>query len=163
MSQENVEVARRAYAAMNERDKAAGEEIVAPDVEVRATGRLPDADIVIRGREAVRSWWAALLRRSTSDLKWMSLQRAATQILEDGFRESQGDQFFPTGVWLSDSSDVNDRAMRRHRGEAMLAVDVPDDLAQRFLAADFPGRWREFCIPAEIVNRLPTKRVPAAR
>jgi hypothetical protein len=55
------------------------------------------------------------------------------------------------------------RAMRRHGSDAMLAVDVPDDLAQRFLAADFPARWLEFCIPAEIVNRLPTKLVPGGR
>jgi hypothetical protein len=44
----------------------------------------------------------------------------------------------------------------------MLVVDVPDDVAHRFLVADFPGRWREFCIPAEVVNRLP-RRLLASR
>jgi hypothetical protein len=69
---------------------------------------------------------------------------------------------FPAGVWLSDSSNVRHRAMRGHREGGMLVVDVPDDVAHRFLVADFPGRWREFCIPAEVVNRLP-RRLLASR
>jgi len=90
-------------------------------------------------------------------------QSAAAQIVADGFRDSPGDSFFPAGVWLSDSSDIRDRAMRGHSEGAMLMIDVPEDLAQRFLIANFPGRWREFCIPAEVVNRLPIGPVSPAR
>jgi ketosteroid isomerase-like protein len=61
MSQENVELVRRAYVAVNERDQATLEEIIAHDIELRATGRLPDAGTVIRGREAVKDWWTELL------------------------------------------------------------------------------------------------------
>jgi hypothetical protein len=49
--------------------------------------------------------------------------------------------------------------MRRRGDSVMLVVDVPDDVAERFLSAEFPGQWREFCVPAEIVNRLPVRRL----
>ena len=52
--------------------------------------------------------------------------------------------------------------MRRHRDGEMIVVDVPDDVAHRFLVADFPGGWREFCIPAEVVNRLRRRLVSAS-
>jgi ketosteroid isomerase-like protein len=61
MSQENVELVRRAYVAVNERDHATLEEIIAHDVELRATGRLPDTGTVIRGRAAVKDWWGELV------------------------------------------------------------------------------------------------------
>jgi hypothetical protein len=77
------------------------------------------------------------------------------QILAEGFRDSPGDSLFPAGVWLSDSSDERHRAMRRHRDGETLVAEVPDDVADRFQIGDMAGRWREFCIPAEIVNRSP--------
>lgn len=40
-----------------------------------------------------------------------------------------------------------------------VTVEIPDDDARRFIVPYSPGevmgRWREFCIPAEIVNRYP--------
>jgi hypothetical protein len=40
-----------------------------------------------------------------------------------------------------------------------VAVEIPDELAARFLIAGSPsevtGRGREFCLPAEVANRLP--------
>jgi hypothetical protein len=79
----------------------------------------------------------------------------AARILAEGFCDSAGDSLFPSGVWLSDSLDPLERAMGRHRDGEMLVVDVPDEVARQFQIADFPGRWHEFCIPAEVVNRLP--------
>jgi hypothetical protein len=70
---------------------------------------------------------------------------------------SGGDTFLPGGVWLSSSPDVRHRAMPRFGRAVMLAVDVPDDIAERYVAADFPMGWREFCIPAEIINAMPVK------
>ena len=60
MSQENVELVRRAFAAINQGVEVA-DEIMAPDVELRASGRLPDAGIAAHGREAVKSWWRQLV------------------------------------------------------------------------------------------------------
>ena len=60
MSQQNVELVRRAYAALNERDEATANEITAPDVEVRAIGRLPDV-AVIHGRDDLNAWWQELV------------------------------------------------------------------------------------------------------
>jgi hypothetical protein len=68
---------------------------------------------------------------------YLTTEDTASQILADGFRNSLGDSFFPAGVWLSDSSDLRHRAMY-HVGGAMLVVDVPDDVAERFLSAEFP-------------------------
>ncbi len=59
MSQENVEVVRRGYEAFARGGVDAGLAIVHPEIEVRATGRLPGVG-VIRGHEAVRGWWAEL-------------------------------------------------------------------------------------------------------
>jgi hypothetical protein len=53
--------------------------------------------------------------------------------------------------------------MRGRSTGVMLVVDVPEDVAQRFLVADFPGRWREFCIPADVVNCLPVEPASPAR
>jgi hypothetical protein len=81
----------------------------------------------------------------------------AAQILADGFRDSKGDAFFPAGVWLSDSADDRHRAMHKPSEGELVAVEVPEDVASRFRIASFP-RWREFCIPAEIVNRYPVAK-----
>jgi hypothetical protein len=80
------------------------------------------------------------------------------QILAEGFRDSSGDSLFPAGVWLSDSADIQHRAMHKHPEGEMVVVEAPDEIARRFQTAYFPGRWREFCVPAEIVNRWPVKR-----
>ena len=64
MSQENVELVRRVFAAINqgvEATRRMADEIMAPDVELRASGRLPDAGIAASGREALRSWWRQLV------------------------------------------------------------------------------------------------------
>jgi hypothetical protein len=81
-------------------------------------------------------------------------------ILRDGFRDSDPiapSPDFPSGlhgVWLSDSATAT--AATGGSGHR-LVVDVPDDIASRYVVPCSPGevlgRWREFCIPAEIVNR----------
>ena len=55
-----VEVARRSLRGAQRNRHGRAEEITSPDVELRATGRLPHAGIVIRGREDAKSWWTEL-------------------------------------------------------------------------------------------------------
>jgi ketosteroid isomerase-like protein len=52
MSQENVEILRRWYAAANHRDADAGIELIDPDIELRTAGIFPDMDSAYQGREA---------------------------------------------------------------------------------------------------------------
>jgi ketosteroid isomerase-like protein len=64
MSQENVEVVRRGFEALD-REGVAGlfgviDEVADPEVEVRAVGRLPDVGNVVRGPDAVKTWLAGL-------------------------------------------------------------------------------------------------------
>jgi ketosteroid isomerase-like protein len=65
MSQENVEVVRRAFEGFNREglaafDQAVGE-IFDPEVEMRALGRLPDTKQALRGHAALREYFAGLL------------------------------------------------------------------------------------------------------
>ena len=80
----------------------------------------------------------------------------ADTIRRAGFRDSDP---IPSlgihgGVWLS---DVPTTEATTHPATELIAVDIPDDLATRHLVAGSPGetlgRWREFCIPAKLVNR----------
>jgi hypothetical protein len=84
---------------------------------------------------------------------------AADRIVVEGFKDSPGDAFLPAGVWLSDSAHLGRRAMRRKQeDDVMLAVEVPDEVAATSLAAEFPGGWREFCVPAQVLNLYPVHR-----
>ena len=92
-------------------------------------------------------------------------QESATQIIADGFLDSPPSPALGwwAGVWFSDSPDAEQRGMARPTRAAgvMLVVEVPDDVVDRFLIAEFPRRWREFCIPASVANAWPRERVPA--
>jgi ketosteroid isomerase-like protein len=54
MSQENVEVVRRAYAAFNRGDLDAVVANVAPDAEYVTSGAIPGSGSVYRGREGLK-------------------------------------------------------------------------------------------------------------
>ena len=62
MSQENIDWARRAYAAFNRGDVAGGVEDFAPEFEWVATGVVPGVEGVYRGpgeyRQFLESWWS---------------------------------------------------------------------------------------------------------
>jgi limonene-1,2-epoxide hydrolase len=55
MSQENVEVVRRAYEATNQGDYDRVESLIHPNIEFHTFGRSPEAG-VYRGKEAVREY-----------------------------------------------------------------------------------------------------------
>jgi ketosteroid isomerase-like protein len=63
MSQENVELVRRAYEGLNRRldaTLAVIDEVVAPEIEWRAVGRLPDTRGGVRGPEALKGYFEQL-------------------------------------------------------------------------------------------------------
>jgi hypothetical protein len=49
------------------------------------------------------------------------------------------------------------RSATTHHADALVAIEVPDELASEYLIAGSPGElaggWREFCIPAHRANR----------
>ena len=57
MSQENVEIARRANAAFNRGDVDAALEPFAPDAELRDLANAPDQASVTKGTDAIRGAW----------------------------------------------------------------------------------------------------------
>jgi ketosteroid isomerase-like protein len=61
MSQENVELARRAYAALNGRDLDALLAVMDPEVELKARFMEMEGDSYFRGHSGVREWWDRLL------------------------------------------------------------------------------------------------------
>lgn len=78
---------------------------------------------------------------------------AAEAILSGGFRDGEGrymtDQTW-RGVWLSDRPlDANEGAWGRY----LLEIVIPEEIVAPFEWVDDEGTYREFLIPAEIVNR----------
>lgn len=76
----------------------------------------------------------------------------ADRILRAGFIDTIEERRagFARGVWLSDRPlDDQDQI----RGDAVLAVEMPYDVAAEYEWTDGGDRYREFCVPAAIVNR----------
>ncbi|MGY4713053.1 hypothetical protein ACXDF8_26500 [Mycolicibacterium sp. CBM1] len=80
---------------------------------------------------------------------------AAEAILRDGFRDATGYYMFHdfglTGVWLSDVAlDINEGA----KGDQVLRVELPDDvdLTDYEVVEDDEPPYREWCVPAELIN-----------
>jgi len=78
--------------------------------------------------------------------------QAAVQILAEGFRDREGTYMTETvhqGVWLSDRPlDSNEGAY----GDVVLFVDIPEEVVAPYEWVQDIG-YREFLIPADIVNR----------
>jgi hypothetical protein len=88
---------------------------------------------------------------------------AAESILATGFRDGSGSYGFATvelcGVFLADLPvDVNEGA----KGDTVLAVDLPDDLdlSGFEIIEETPHVvWREWCVPARLLNDRATVRL----
>jgi hypothetical protein len=87
-------------------------------------------------------------------------EEAARSILRDGFLDGRGTYLTIqewTGVWLSDSPvSVNEGA----QGETILAVDIPLDLVLDYEWVEEGKPYREFLVPARLVNAYPVRRAP---
>jgi hypothetical protein len=60
------------------------------------------------------------------------------------------------GVWLSDSPlSINEGA----DGDDLLAIEIPADVIADYEWIEELKPYREWLVPAEIVNRCPVKRV----
>ena len=78
MSEENVEVVRRAYAAFNRGDADAFVALARPDVEWEDAMFWSQGSKVFRGREELRDWFAQIRE------PWESVEIAADEIHEAG-------------------------------------------------------------------------------
>jgi hypothetical protein len=78
---------------------------------------------------------------------------AAEAILRDGFRNGRGSYLTAQeheGVWVSDQPlDANEGA----GGSALLSVEIPEDVVAQYEWAEVGRGFREFLVPAEVVNR----------
>lgn len=78
---------------------------------------------------------------------------AAPEILKSGFVDGHGKYLTDRvwcGVWFADRPlDINEGA----DGDVVLAVDIPDDLLEYYEWVEENKAYREFLVPAEVVNR----------
>ncbi len=87
---------------------------------------------------------------------------AAYVILRDGFRDGTGNYMFSgltlTGVFIADRPvDCNEGAT----GAQVLAVELVDEVTiAEFELVEDGKPYREWCVPAEILNRHATVRLP---
>ena len=86
---------------------------------------------------------------------------AAQAILTEGFRDAEGTYMLVgitlRGVFIADVPlDVNEGA----KGEDVLAIALPDDAdLDDYEIADEMGTYREWCVPAELINSRGTIRL----
>lgn len=77
----------------------------------------------------------------------------AAAILAEGFRDGRGRYMTAvefSGVWLSDRPlDFNEGAA----GDTLLTVEVPEQAIIDYEWAEDGKPYREFLVPAEVVNR----------
>jgi hypothetical protein len=89
--------------------------------------------------------------------------QAAAAILDQGFQDATAAYMTThdyTGVWLSDMPiDANEGAV----GDVLLEVtlNVGNEVLGRYEWVEEGKRYREFLVPAEVVNRHGTVRVVA--
>jgi anti-sigma factor ChrR (cupin superfamily) len=79
----------------------------------------------------------------------------AAAIAEGGFRDGEGTygtgEMF-RGVWLADTPlDDNEGA----HGETVLAVEIPEAVLTEWEWVEEGKRYREFLVPANLVNEFP--------
>jgi hypothetical protein len=84
---------------------------------------------------------------------------AAARILECGFKDSVGRYLtseLHSGVWFSDRPlDINEEA----HGGALLSISIPERVIKRYEWSEDRKPYREFLIPAAVVNRYGPAKV----
>jgi hypothetical protein len=81
-------------------------------------------------------------------------------ILTEGFRDAEGSWGMPgtyVGVWVSadDPVDLNEGA----EGDDVLLIEVPEAVVAPYEVIEEHKPYREFLVPAAILNSYPVQRV----
>lgn len=83
----------------------------------------------------------------------------ADAILAEGFRDATGPYMTArlwTGVWLADRPvDANEGVI----GDTVLVLEIPEAVVKPYEWVEEGKPYREFLVPAEIVNRYEPPRV----
>ena len=92
-------------------------------------------------------------------MKLFHRTHSADAILKEGFRDTAGTygtgQVFQ-GVWLSKTPlDVNEGAA----GDTLLVINIPEEVVAEYEWIEEGKPYREFLLPAEIVNRHGPPRI----
>jgi hypothetical protein len=81
----------------------------------------------------------------------------AKEILAEGFKDTMnyyGSHNLYGGVWFSNNPlDANEGA----DGDSALMIEIPVNLIKQFEWVEVGKPYREWCVPAKIVNRYPLK------
>lgn len=93
----------------------------------------------------------------------VTTSEAAASIRAEGFRDGVGaymlEDFELRGVWFSDYPlTANEGAW----GDTTLAIEIDEEAVAEFELIEEGKHFREWCIPAEIVNRCRLQAVEAA-
>jgi hypothetical protein len=87
---------------------------------------------------------------------------AAAAIERDGFKDTTGSYLTVnryTGVWVSNTPlDVNDTS-REYDGDSYFAIDVEERVIARFEWIEEGKPYREWLVPAAVLNALPRVRL----
>jgi hypothetical protein len=97
--------------------------------------------------------------RKTGILYHVTTEEAARSILRDGFIDDRGPYMTAlehTGVWLSDRPlDINEGAY----GDTILEVEIPPEAVLDYAWVEEGKLYREFLVPAHLVNAYPIRLV----
>jgi hypothetical protein len=92
------------------------------------------------------------------DLYHRTTAERATNIIANGFRDTTGTYMMDvevTGVWLSDVPlDINDGGSAEHNTMLRVKIDLPEEDLADWEVVEEGKRYREWVIPAEVINRL---------
>jgi hypothetical protein len=88
--------------------------------------------------------------------------RRASRIMRDGFRDAKGYYGFRmlhTGVWFSDVPvGVNEGAKGEPGlGDPVIVIEIAENQISHFERSTVGWPYREWCLPAELVNRVPRR------
>lgn len=83
---------------------------------------------------------------------------SAEKILEQGFEDSEvlhDNEELQVGVWFADRCLAGENDVGPRLGpiaDVALELDLPDDVAEQYERREEGKPYREFCVPADLVN-----------
>ncbi len=131
MSQENVEILRRGYAAWNEREFDQVLELFDPEIEWTFAGgaQFPGTDATYHGHEGVRRFWETFIE------PWAQIHVAVEEIRGSGDRAVALVRFQATGRGSGVELDVPFVHLFTFRGSKVIRFEAFADRGAAFEAA----------------------------